>query len=130
MPSQATRRERLARSASSRQSAPIRTPSDRVTGRVVRVGLRMRSTAVSSSRLGLTVLGPSVIASSTDDAFVRDEAGVQPAARTRSPTSGMRSSRSMRARRRGRARRHALLSCSPSSGRPNAAQSALPATLA
>jgi len=56
----------IARSASSRVSKPTRRPSDVVTGRLLNFCSRIRITIASRRALGLTVLGPGVMACSAE----------------------------------------------------------------
>src|SRR6266508_618959 len=132
-------------SAASRSSRPNRRPSEVVTGRVVRSWRRIRSTACSSSRLGRTVLGPGVIASSTVASSLRARAPrpsrpsttcsavttkhvSQPAALTRARTSAScSSSTQVGTSRRRCAPTRVSLPPVPSSGSPADPQSALPA---
>jgi DNA-binding NarL/FixJ family response regulator len=133
------------RSASSRTRTPTSRPSDVVTGRLLRFCSCIRPTIASSRALGLTVLGPGVIASSTlcscspRSALRPNRPMTMPAPSTTKHVSQPAFSTRSQTCRRGSSRRHVgtsqrtcaparvSVSARPSSGRLNEPQSALPA---
>ena len=131
-------------SASARVRSPSSRPSEVVTGRLVSLSARIRSSTGSSLALGLIVLGPSLIASSAETSSTRRSAEWPRRPRstrfesttrqvfhspTRSRTACSRSaSPQVGTSRRRWAETRVRLPSEPSSWRPAEPQSALPAT--